>query len=336
MCGIGGAVGRLSGERGDAARAHDARVVGVVERISAALRHRGPDGSGLWASSGREVVFAHRRLAILDLSEAGAQPMVDGESGCVITFNGEIYNFLELRRELEALGESFRSSSDTEVILKAYKRWGIDAVRRFRGIFALALWDPRSRSVHLVRDQMGIKPLYWTTVRDADTGQEVVLFASEVRALLASGVVPRRLDPAAVASYLFHGFVVGPATILENVHLLPAASILTIAAGRRHRGRQRARAAPVLADALVRRTQHDRGRAARRARRAPSACSSSPTCPWASSCPAASTRARWRRSRARWPPTPCTPSRSASTWPPTTRPATPPRSRKPSGADTRA
>ena len=231
MCGIGGAVGRLSGERGDAARARDARVVGVVERISAALRHRGPDGSGLWASSGREVVFAHRRLAILDLSEAGAQPMVDGESGCVITFNGEVYNFLELRRELEALGESFRSSSDTEVILKAYKRWGIATVRRFRGIFALALWDPRSRSVYLVRDQMGIKPLYWTTVRDADSGQEIVLFASEVRALLASGVVARRLDPAAIASYLFHGFVVGPATILENVHLLPAASILTIAPG---------------------------------------------------------------------------------------------------------
>ena len=134
--------GQALGARGDVARAHEARVVDVVGRISAALRHRGPDGSGLWASSGREVVFAHRRLAILDLSEAGAQPMVDGESGCVITFNGEIYNFLELRRELEALGESFRSSSDTEVILKAYKRWGIDAVRRFRGIFALALWDP--------------------------------------------------------------------------------------------------------------------------------------------------------------------------------------------------
>jgi asparagine synthase (glutamine-hydrolysing) len=199
--------------------------------MSSALRHRGPDGSGLWTSSGGEVIFAHRRLAIIDLSEAGAQPMVDGESGCALTFNGEIYNFRELRRELEALGESFRSSSDTEVILKAYGRWGIDVVRRLRGIFALALWDPRSRSVHLVRDQLGIKPLYWTIVRDGGSGREIVLFASEVRALLASGAVPRRLDPAAVASYLFHGFVVGPATIIEGVHLLPAASILTIAPG---------------------------------------------------------------------------------------------------------
>ena len=136
--------------------------------------------------------------------------MVDGDSGCAITFNGEIYNFRDIRRELEALGEVFRSSCDTEVILKAYKRWGIDAVERFRGIFALALWDPRARVVHLVRDPMGIKPLYWTTIRDGDTGEEVVLFASEVRALLASGAVPRRLDPAAVASYLWHGFVVGP------------------------------------------------------------------------------------------------------------------------------
>jgi asparagine synthase (glutamine-hydrolysing) len=186
----------------------------------------------VWQSAGQEVVFGHRRLAILDLSEAGAQPMVDGASGCAITFNGEIYNFREIRNDLEALGEGFCSSSDTEVVLKAYRRWGIEAVKRFRGIFALALWDPHSRAVHLVRDPMGIKPLYWTAIREGDTGEEVVLFASEVRALLASGVVPRRLDPAAVASYLWHGFVVGPGTIVEGVHLLPAASILTIEAGR--------------------------------------------------------------------------------------------------------
>src|SRR6185312_15998945 len=96
-----------------------------VARISAALRHRGPDGTGLWAAPSSEVVFGHRRLAILDLSEAGAQPMVDADSGCAITFNGEIYNFKELRRELEALGERFHSNSDTEVVLKAYKRWGL-------------------------------------------------------------------------------------------------------------------------------------------------------------------------------------------------------------------
>jgi asparagine synthase (glutamine-hydrolysing) len=159
--------------------------------------------------------------------------MVDRDSGCAVTFNGEIYNFPEIRSELEDLGETFRSSCDTEVVLKAHKHWGIDAVKRFRGIFALALWDPRARAVHLVRDQMGIKPLYWTASHDRDTDEEFVLFASEVRALLASGAVPRRLDPAAVASYLWQGFVVGPHTIVEGVHLLPAATILTIEADTR-------------------------------------------------------------------------------------------------------
>jgi asparagine synthase (glutamine-hydrolysing) len=174
-------------------------------------------------------VFAHRRLAILDLSEAGAQPMVHAASGCAITFNGEIYNFQELRRELESGGESFSSNSDTEVVLKAFVRWGLDVVPRLRGIFAMGIWDPRSRSVHLVRDQMGIKPLYWTIVRGGPLGGETLLFASEVRSLLASGVVPRRLDPAGVASYLAQGFVVGPNTMVEGVKLLPGASILTVA-----------------------------------------------------------------------------------------------------------
>jgi asparagine synthase (glutamine-hydrolysing) len=196
--------------------------------MSACQIHRGPDGSGIWESGGHEVVFGHRRLAILDLSDAGAQPMVDGATGCALTFNGEIYNFADLRRELESLGEAFRSSCDTEVILKAYKAWGIDAVKRFRGIFAFALWDPAARTVHLVRDQMGIKPLYWTSTEDPETGEEVLLFASELRALLTSGVVTRRVNPAAVASYLWQGFIVGPETIAAGVQLLPAATILTI------------------------------------------------------------------------------------------------------------
>jgi asparagine synthase (glutamine-hydrolysing) len=227
MCGIAGAIRNIGDSRGSGTRPCSEKVAVYVERITEAQRHRGPDGSGLWRSGGQEVVFGHRRLAVLDLSEAGAQPMVDGDSGCAVTFNGEIYNFLDIRRDLESLGETFRSSCDTEVILKAYNRWGIDAVKRFRGIFALALWDPQARAVHLVRDPMGIKPLYWTVAHEGD--EEVVLFASEVRALLASGAVARRLEPAAVASYLWHGFVVGPDTIIEGVHLLPAASILTIA-----------------------------------------------------------------------------------------------------------
>ncbi len=231
MCGIAGAVRPICRDRASARRAPSDRIKGYVETMSEALRHRGPDGHGLWQSDTSEVVFGHRRLAIIDLSEAGAQPMIDEETGCAVTYNGEIYNFLEIRRELEALGETFRSACDTEVILKAHKRWGLDAVPRYRGIFALALWDPRAGAVHLVRDPMGIKPLYWTTVRDADTGEEVLLFASEVRALLASGMVSRSLDPAAVASYLWHGFVVGPSTIASGIKLLPAATILTLEAG---------------------------------------------------------------------------------------------------------
>jgi asparagine synthase (glutamine-hydrolysing) len=230
MCGIAGAVGTLSPRALDRTPTRSV-VSACVERISLALRHRGPDGAGLWATEAGEVVFGHRRLAILDLSEAGAQPMVDAASGCVITFNGEIYNFRELRRELETLGEHFSSSSDTEVVLKAYRLWGLRVVPRLRGIFAMAIWDPRVRAVHLIRDHLGIKPLYWTLVKSGPLGRETLLFASEVRALLASGAVQRRLDPAGVASYLSQGFVTGPNTIVDGIRLLPAASILTIAAG---------------------------------------------------------------------------------------------------------
>src|ERR1700727_2995955 len=230
MCGIAGAVGSLSLARSRDGSAGE-RVAECVAKVSDALRHRGPDGSGTWCTERREVVFAHRRLAIIDLSEGGAQPMVDAATGCVITYNGEIYNFQELRRELESGGASFLSNSDTEVVLKAFVRWGLDAIPRLRGIFAMAIWDPRSRCVHLVRDQMGIKPLYWTIVRGGALSGETLLFASELRSLLASGVVPRRLDPAGVASFLAQGFVVGPGTMVDGVKLLPSASILTVASG---------------------------------------------------------------------------------------------------------
>jgi asparagine synthase (glutamine-hydrolysing) len=237
MCGIAGAIRKFAAEANGVGGSDDGAAVRWVQRMAEAQRHRGPDGSGLWESAGQEVVLGHRRLAIIDLSEGGAQPMVDEESGLAVTFNGEIYNFAEIRRELEALGDRFRSNSDTEVILKAYRRWGLPAVERFRGIFAMGLWDPRSRSVHLIRDPMGIKPLYWAKVQTGTAGEETLLFASEVRALLASGVVERRLDPATVATYLWHGFVVGPGTMIEGVHLLPAGSILSIEADRTSRTR---------------------------------------------------------------------------------------------------
>jgi asparagine synthase (glutamine-hydrolysing) len=138
MCGIAGAAGLI-----------DQSVVGAVQRINDAQIHRGPDDRGTWASglSGFDVALAHRRLAILDLSAAGAQPMHNRETGDVLVFNGEIYNFKALRAELAARGARFVSQSDTEVILRAYEAWGLDALPRFRGIFAFALWDARQRTI---------------------------------------------------------------------------------------------------------------------------------------------------------------------------------------------
>ncbi|MCS6882525.1 MAG: asparagine synthase (glutamine-hydrolyzing) [Oscillochloridaceae bacterium] len=188
-----------------------------LQAMTDAQRHRGPDDQGveLLRAADPAVGFGHRRLAIIDLSPAGHQPMADPDRNTWITFNGEIYNFRALRRELEALGQRFRSQSDTEVILKAYAAWGPDAVARLRGIFAFAIWDEREQTLLLARDQLGVKPLYvWQ-------GQGLLLFASEVRALLASGLVPRRLDAAGLQSYLAYGAVQEPFTLVESVRSLP-------------------------------------------------------------------------------------------------------------------
>ncbi len=213
MCGIAGAIGSI-----------DPEVVSAVERMNDAQTHRGPDQSGIFSSTSRGpgIVFGHRRLSILDLSEAGRQPMVEPESGVTIVFNGEVYNFAELRSELEALGAVLRSHSDTEVIALAYARWGESVITRLRGMFAIALWDPRDETVLFVRDRLGIKPLYVTQQNG------VLLFASEVRALLASGRVERRLDPQSMASFLWHGFVPGSRTIIEGIRLLPPATTMRV------------------------------------------------------------------------------------------------------------
>lgn len=214
MCGIAGAVGLI-----------DDNVGGAVAAMSLAQQHRGPDGEGTFRSGTGdfEVALAHRRLAIIDLSTNANQPMREPITGCVVVFNGEIYNFAELRKELEARGAVFRTHSDTEVILHAWVAWGPDAVKRFRGIFAFALWDPRARSLSLVRDPLGVKPLYWAL------RGKTLYFASEVRALLDGGQ-PRRLDRTGLASFIWQGFVRGPATVVEGVTLLPAASTLTVTA----------------------------------------------------------------------------------------------------------
>jgi len=220
MCGVAGAVGLL-----------DARLEAGVRRASDALAHRGPDGAGWWISQTDEqrprAAFAHRRLAIIDLSPEAGQPMRDEASGDVLAFNGEIYNFRELRAELEREGATFRTRSDTEVLLKAYRRWGVECLKRLRGMFAIALYDHAKQSVLLARDRLGEKPLYWSVTRGAN-GSPVVLFASEVRALLATGAVERRASPEALATYLWSGFVFGPQSIIEGVRELPAGSFAEI------------------------------------------------------------------------------------------------------------
>jgi len=142
MCGIVGMVSEVPIEPADLVRARDA------------LAHRGPDGAGIWLDAERRVGLAHRRLSILDLSSAGDQPMTTAEGTLWVTYNGEMYNFLELRAELEALGHPFRSRTDTEVVLRAYLQWGDQCVRRFRGMFALGLWDARRRRLGLARDRL--------------------------------------------------------------------------------------------------------------------------------------------------------------------------------------
>jgi asparagine synthase (glutamine-hydrolysing) len=219
MCGVAGAIGRIEPE-----------VARAVHCASACQKHRGPDDDGYWQSgaAGEEgAMFGFRRLAIIDLSPDGHQPMVDEATGNVIVFNGEIYNFQKLRKELEMLGDTFRSRSDTEVILKAYARWGVQAITRLRGMFAIALWDARERRVLLARDRVGIKPLYLCVV-DRPGDQQTILFASELRSLLATGLVARRLNPSAVASYMWNGFVIGPDTIIEGVRLLPAGTMALV------------------------------------------------------------------------------------------------------------
>jgi asparagine synthase (glutamine-hydrolysing) len=216
MCGIAG----IAAER---AQAHEVAV--RVEAMTATERHRGPDDGGVVVvSESPAVVLGHRRLAIIDLSAAGHQPMRDPASGSVIVFNGEIYNFAELREKLKGEGCAFRTQTDTEVILKAIDTWGEAALARLRGIFAFAIWRA-DRSLLLARDPLGVKPLYL-----AQRGQELA-FASEVRALMRAGF-PRRLDPVGLVSYLSYGSVQEPTTLLDGVRSLGPGVVATLREGR--------------------------------------------------------------------------------------------------------
>ncbi len=221
MCGIAGIVGQLS----DSNRL-------ALARMSDAMVHRGPDARGAWESTpdarGRGALLAHRRLSILDLSPSGAQPMVDPVTGHAIAFNGEIYNYLALRERLVSRGQRFDSSGDTAVLVRALGVWGREAAGLLRGMFAFACWDAARRTLLLARDPLGIKPLYVARYRDPASGWSLV-FASEVRALLSSGLLGTpRLDPEAVASVVWNGFVIGPATAVAGIELLPPGHLLEV------------------------------------------------------------------------------------------------------------
>lgn len=211
MCGVAGEI-RLDGRRADAA---------AVERMTGCLVHRGPDGDGLWARG--PVALGHRRLSIIDLSPAGAQPMIDSALGLSIVFNGCVYNHRQLRTELEAKGHRFFSHSDTEVIGKAYAQWGDRFVDRLLGMFAIVIVEHASGRVVMARDRLGIKPLY------LDETRERLRFASTVQALLAGGVADTSIDRTALMSYLsFHSVVPAPRTILSGVTKLPPATVRVI------------------------------------------------------------------------------------------------------------
>jgi asparagine synthase (glutamine-hydrolysing) len=193
----------------------------AVERMAATMDDRGPDGAGSWAQG--RVALAHRRLKIIDLSSAGDQPMVDHMLGLTVVFNGCIYNYWELRRELEREGYIFASTSDTEVILKGHDHWGHRCIEFFAGMFAFALYEHDSGRLFLARDRLGVKPLYLADVGGA------LRFASTLPALLAGGGVDTDLDPIALHHYLtWHAAVPAPRTILEGVQKLPPATVMIV------------------------------------------------------------------------------------------------------------
>ncbi|ROO60097.1 asparagine synthase (glutamine-hydrolysing) [Micromonospora sp. Llam0] len=208
MCGLAGEL-RRDGSRAD---------IGAVERMAATMSDRGPDDGGSWSHG--SVAFGHRRLKIIDLSAASNQPIVDSAAGLTGVFNGCIYNYRELREQLQARGHTFFSSGDSEVVVKAYAEWGVDFVDHLVGMFAVAITERDSGRLVLARDRLGIKPLY------VDERPGVVRFASTLPALLAGGGVDTGIDPVALTHYLsFHSVVPAPRTILDGIRKLPPATV---------------------------------------------------------------------------------------------------------------
>ncbi len=206
----------------------------VLKRMCDSISHRGPDGEGFWVGDGGRIGLGHRRLSIIDLSTAANQPMSTPDSLIWVVFNGEIYNHAEIRRELEALGDRtwLTDHSDTEVLLHAYQRWGIEALHRFRGMFAFGLWDGRTKELYLVRDRIGMKPLYYTRY-----GRRVA-FASEIKALLTDRQLDRSVNEEAMYHYLSFMTAPAPSTMFKGIYKLPPGTWLKINANGEEEQRQ--------------------------------------------------------------------------------------------------
>ena len=234
MCGIAGIISQQP----------ERRIGAMLQSIE----HRGRDDEGVWTSAsvdaeGRRVCLGHRRLSIIDTSEAGHQPMQYADGRYSVTFNGEIYNYRELRKELEKLNHRFRTDCDTEVLLAAYAEWGTNSLARLNGMFAFALWDEAEQELLLARDRLGIKPLYYAFgapdengahANDASASQAAgasFVFASEIKALLATGLVRRALDREALDQYLTFLWTPDPHTVFQGIRKLPPAHVLTWRAG---------------------------------------------------------------------------------------------------------
>ncbi|HEY6465164.1 MAG TPA: asparagine synthase (glutamine-hydrolyzing) [Candidatus Acidoferrales bacterium] len=229
MCGIAGvfAPGRSLG-------------VNALSTMLSSMSHRGPDDFGTQALAGAQLLFGHLRLSILDLSPLGHQPMTLADRKVWIVYNGEVYNFREIRSELETHGWRFRSDSDTEVVLTAYCQWGIDAVERFRGMFAFAIWDETKEELHLCRDRFGVKPLYYS-MRNG-----TLAFASELKALNLATHTDRGVDPISALEYVRYGYVSAPRSIFSDVKTVRPGTICSIDKRLRVREREYWRAADLF------------------------------------------------------------------------------------------
>ena len=217
------------------------------------IGHRGPDDRGYYSDQKHGVAFAHNRLSIIDLSSAGHQPMISDDGNLVLNYNGELYNFLEIKKELQNLGHQFHSRTDSEVVLHSFMEWGPKCVERFCGMFAFAIWSAKSGKLFLARDPLGMKPLYYTAL----PGDQGFVFASEIKAFLALPDFKVNVNRVALSQFLEFGYTFDDhATSLDGVHKLPPGHLMEVADG--VPGKPEAFFTPPYPDASDRRTLEDR------------------------------------------------------------------------------